>query len=154
MKLVKMYIDGSCIKNPGPGGYGVLLKYKQYKKTISKGFYFTTNNRMELTAAIEGLKSLKKTCTVKIITDSKYLKLGISIWIKTWKKKKWNTVRKKKIKNLDLWKRLNILNNAHKITWIWVKGHNGNYGNEICDKLAKEAAKNPTNKDKKYSQKK
>lgn len=150
MKLVKIYTDGSCINNPGPGGYGVLLKYKNYKKTFSKGFYFTTNNRMELIAAIEGLKCLKKRCIVQIITDSKYLKLGISIWIKKWKTKKWNTAKKKKIKNLDLWKKLNKLNKIHKIKWIWVKSHSGNNNNEICDKLAKKASKNPIIEDYEY----
>ncbi|BGI51405.1 MAG: ribonuclease HI [Buchnera aphidicola (Ceratovacuna japonica)] len=147
MKSVKIYVDGSCINNPGPGGYGILLKYKNYKKIFSKGFYLTTNNRMELIAAIEGLKCLKKRCLVKIITDSKYLKLGISIWIKKWKIKNWKTVKKKKIKNLDLWKKLNKLNKIHKIKWIWIKGHSGNNENEICDKLAKNASKNPTIED-------
>lgn len=153
MKLVKIYVDGSCIKNPGPGGLGVFLKYKNYKKIFKKGFYLTTNNRMELMAAIEGLKLLKKSCKVKIITDSKYLKLGISIWIEKWKKKKWKTIKRKKIKNLDLWKKLNKIKKKHKINCVWIRGHSGNYENEICDKLAKSAAKDPNFVDYKYIKK-
>ncbi|WP_343188366.1 ribonuclease HI [Buchnera aphidicola (Ceratoglyphina bambusae)] len=151
MNKIHIYIDGSCIKNPGPGGYGILLKYKNFEKKISKGFYLTTNNRMELMAAIESLKCLKKKCLVTIITDSKYVILGISNWIKKWKMKKWKNTKKNVIKNLDLWKKLYNLTKKHKIEWIWIKGHKGNYENNICDKLAKNAAKNPIKNDNGYN---
>lgn len=147
MKKIEIFTDGSCLKNPGPGGYGVILKYKKYKKIISKGFYHTTNNRMELMAAIAGLEVIEKTCNITLTTDSMYLKLGISKWIKLWKKNNWVSSNKKPIKNKDLWNKLNKISKKHIIKWKWTKGHLNNYENNLCDKIAKLSSKNPKNKD-------
>lgn len=151
MKQVKIFTDGSCLGNPGKGGYGVLIYYNHHKKKISKGFFYTTNNRMELMSTIVGLEILKESCCVTITTDSKYVKDGITKWIKYWKKNKWKKKNKKPLLNLDLWKRLYIMNNKHKIQWRWVKSHSKNTENEKCDKLAKKAANFPTEKDEGYS---
>ncbi len=135
-----MYTDGSCLGNPGPGGFGALLEYKGTEKSIAKGFKLTTNNRMELLAVIEGLNALKSPCHVTLYTDSQYVKNGIQKWIHNWKKRDWRTADKKKVKNEDLWKKLDLVANKHQIDWRWVKGHSGNPGNEKVDTLARDAA--------------
>ncbi|MGQ8365847.1 ribonuclease HI [Glaciecola sp. 1036] len=140
MKKVVMYTDGSCLGNPGPGGFGALLEYKGTEKSIAKGFKLTTNNRMELLAVIEGLNALKSPCHVTLYTDSQYVKNGIQKWIHNWKKRDWRTADKKKVKNEDLWKKLDLVANKHQIDWRWVKGHSGNPGNEKVDTLARDAA--------------
>lgn len=135
--MVVMYTDGACSGNPGPGGWGVYLEYKGFTKTLSGAQEDTTNNQMELKAAIEGLKALKRHSNVTIITDSHYVKNGITIWVINWKKKKWMTSNKKPVKNMELWKELDELVNKHNVTWKWVKGHSGELGNEIADSLAR-----------------
>ncbi|WP_343192769.1 ribonuclease HI [Buchnera aphidicola (Taiwanaphis decaspermi)] len=149
-KFVNIFTDGSCLGNPGPGGYGAILQYKSHEKIFTNGFYLTTNNRMELMAAIVALEALQESCKVNINTDSKYLQNGITNWIKKWKLQKWKTRNKKKVKNIDLWLRLSKLINIHNIHWIWIKSHSGNYYNEICDKIAKKSAKNPNSQDTGY----
>ena len=136
MKEVQLYTDGACRGNPGRGGWGAVLVYGRYEKAMSGGERETTNNRMELTAAIEGLKALKEPCSVKLYSDSKYLVDGFSQgWIYAWEDKGFN-----KVKNPDLWEELLSLSRIHKIEFIWVKGHNGHEYNERCDKLACEYA--------------
>lgn len=143
MKQIEAYTDGSCLGNPGPGGYGVLLKYKDQQKTLSEGYQLTTNNRMELLAAIKALEALTEPCQVKLTTDSQYVRQGITQWLAGWKRKKWQTSDKKPVKNVDLWKQLDLLNNKHQVEWLWVKGHSGHEENEIVDDLAREAAQGP-----------
>ena len=148
--LVEMYTDGACSGNPGAGGYGVVLRFKKndgeyITKELSEGFKLTTNNRMEILAAIVGLESLKKPCEVKLTSDSKYLIDAIKQkWIEGWQARGWKNSAKQKVKNIDLWLRLLDAIKLHNIEWIWVKGHNGHEFNEICDKLA-VAAYNGTN---------
>jgi len=140
-KTVTIYTDGGCIGNPGPGGYGVVLMSDDHRKELSGGFRLTTNNRMELLAAIEGLKALKYKCKVSFFSDSKYLVDAFNEgWIYNWEKRNWRKSDKKEVLNLDLWKALLELANKHDVTWHWVKGHSGNEENERCDKLAVEAA--------------
>ncbi|MEM0514607.1 ribonuclease HI [Pseudoalteromonas sp. YIC-827] len=139
-KSVEIYTDGSCLGNPGPGGYGVLLRYGEHQKTLSQGYKNTTNNRMELLAAIVALESLKRPCHVDITTDSQYVKQGIESWIDNWKKRNWRTANKQPVKNIDLWQRLDAARAAHQISWHWVKGHSGHDENEIVDDLARDAA--------------
>jgi ribonuclease HI len=140
MKEMQMYTDGSCLGNPGPGGYAAVLEYNQHTKEVSGGFSTTTNNRMELLAAIEGLKQLNEPCKVTLTTDSQYVKQGINQWIHNWRKNGWRTSNKKAVKNADLWKRLDEQVKRHKVDWRWVKGHSGHPQNERCDDLAREAA--------------
>jgi ribonuclease HI len=140
MKKVTLYTDGSCLGNPGPGGYGALLIFGDHRKTLSKGFIHTTNNRMELLAPIEGLNALSEACEVNIYTDSQYVKNGINQWINNWKKNNWLTSAKKPVKNVDLWKRLDVACARHALKWHWVKGHSGHPENELVDDLAREAA--------------
>lgn len=140
MKEVFIFTDGSCLNNPGPGGYGVILKYKDNVKEIFKGFNNTTNNRMELMAVIAGLSSLKEPCKVVITTDSQYVKNGMSLWLENWKRNNWIGANKKPIKNIDLWQRLDEVAKVHQIHWQWVKGHSGHEENERCDYLARYAA--------------
>ncbi|GAA6183192.1 MULTISPECIES: ribonuclease HI [Alteromonadaceae] len=140
MKHITIYTDGSCLGNPGPGGYGAVLKFNQHDKEISQGFKHTTNNRMELLAAIEALNTLTEPCQVTLTTDSQYVKNGINQWIKNWKKNGWRTSDKKPVKNADLWKRLDEQAQKHTIKWEWVKGHSGHPENERCDVLARTAA--------------
>jgi ribonuclease HI len=136
---VVIYTDGACRGNPGPGGWGVLLKYKDSDKTL-KGFDAeTTNNRMELMAVIEGLRSLTHGCTIELNTDSKYVLQGINDWIVNWKKNGWKTAAKKPVKNIDLWQQLDEQVGRHDISWHWVKGHSGVLGNEAADQLANDA---------------
>lgn len=139
---VEIYTDGACSGNPGIGGWGAYLKYKDNVKELSGSDENTTNNRMELVAAIEGLKILKKHSEVNLYTDSVYLKDGITKWIFNWQKNNWKNANKKDVKNKDLWIQLLEVVNKHDINWIWVKGHEGNIGNEIADNLATSAINN------------
>lgn len=139
-KSVAIYTDGSCLGNPGPGGYGTILCYQQHRKELSGGFRLTTNNRMELLAAIVGLEALKNPCQVDLTTDSQYVRLGITQWLAGWKRNNWRTSQKQAVKNQDLWQRLDQACQAHQIQWHWVKGHNGHPENERCDELARLAA--------------
>ena len=134
-----MYTDGACRGNPGPGGWGVILSYRDRNKTLSGFDPETTNNRMELTAAIEGLRALSRACDIELKTDSKYVLQGISEWIENWKSNGWKTAAKKPVKNADLWQLLDEQAKKHKINWHWVKGHTGIKGNEMADQLANEA---------------
>ena len=140
MKHVEIYTDGSCLGNPGPGGYGAVLKFNQHRKEISAGFKNTTNNRMELLAAIEALAVLKEQCIVELTTDSQYVKDGINQWIHNWRRNGWRTSNKKPVKNADLWKKLDAQVQRHTVNWHWVKGHSGHPENERCDELARTAA--------------
>lgn len=139
-KHVEVFTDGSCLRNPGPGGYGVVLRYREHEKLLSKGFRRTTNNRMEMMAAIEGLRALKQSCVVTLTTDSQYLRLGITQWIGGWKRSGWKTQAKEPVKNVDLWIELDGQVARHEVTWKWVKGHAGHRDNERCDALARRAA--------------
>jgi len=139
---VEIYTDGACSGNPGIGGWGAYLKYKDNVKELSGSAENTTNNRMELVAAIEGLKILKKSSEVNLYTDSVYLKDGITKWIFNWQQNNWKNANKKDVKNKDLWIQLLEVVNKHDINWIWVKGHEGNIGNEIADNLATSAITN------------
>ena len=136
MKEVIIYTDGACRGNPGPGGWGALIKFDTTEKEIFGGQNNTTNNQMELTAVIESLKTLNEPCNVHITTDSKYVMNGIEEWIIKWKKNNWKNSNKKEVKNKELWIHLDSEVKKHKITWSWVKGHAGHYGNEIADSLA------------------
>ena len=136
MKQVIIYTDGACRGNPGPGGWGALIKYDSAEKTIFGGQANTTNNQMELSAAIEGLAVLKEPCNVELFTDSKYVMDGITQWIQNWKKNNWRTAAKKDVKNKELWQKLDQLISQHEVQWHWVKGHSGDVGNEAADLLA------------------
>ncbi len=138
--IVEIYTDGACLGNPGKGGYAAILLYKQHKKEIYGAQKDTTNNQMELKAAIEALKTLKKSSKVRLHTDSKYVMDGITKWIFSWKKNNWKSSDKKPVKNQELWQELDIEVAKHSIEWIWVKGHSGNHYNEIVDGLARKAA--------------
>lgn len=135
---VDAYTDGACKGNPGPGGWGVLLVYGGHKKELSGGVAQTTNNRMEMQAVIEALKSLKRATKVRVHTDSQYVHKGISEWIMGWKRKGWKTAGGKPVKNQDLWMELDGLSASHEVQWNWVKGHAGHSGNEAADTLANE----------------
>ena len=137
---IEIYTDGACLGNPGKGGYGAILMYKGHKKEVSGGEKDTTNNRMEMRAAIEALRSLKKSSEVIIYTDSKYVMDGITSWIVAWKKNNWRNSHRQPVKNCDLWKDLDEEVAKHKIKWVWVKGHSGNHYNELVDELARKAA--------------
>ena len=140
MKVVKIYTDGACSGNPGPGGLGVVLLYGNVRKEIAKGFELTTNNRMEILAAIEGLKALKEPCQVELYSDSKYVVDAISKgWAKKWRENNWMRNKKDKALNVDLWINLMELLEIHKAEFIWVKGHADNVENNRCDQLAREA---------------
>lgn len=133
---VNIFTDGACRGNPGPGGWGVLLQYGDTEKELWGGEQETTNNRMEMTAAIKGLKALTKPCQIIMYTDSQYLLRGITEWMPGWKKRGWTTASKKPVKNDDLWKNLDLLIQNHDIEWKWVRGHSGHPGNERADQLA------------------
>ncbi len=137
-ELIEIYTDGACKGNPGPGGWGVLLTMGQHKKEMCGGEAETTNNRMELTAAIRGLEALKRPVKAKIYTDSQYVLKGINEWIHGWKRNGWKTSDKKPVKNADLWQSLDALVKQHELEWIWVKGHAGHAGNERADELANQ----------------
>ena len=140
MDKVDIYTDGSCLGNPGPGGWAFIIKYRNGNiKEFSGSEKYTTNNKMELTAAIKAIKYFKKKIIINIYTDSKYLKDGITIWIKKWKLNGWKTSNKKNVKNSDLWKLLEEKIHNHEMHWTWIKGHNENILNEKADMLAKKA---------------
>jgi len=134
--IVEVFTDGACRGNPGPGGWGAVLRYQDKEKHLYGGVGDTTNNRMELTAAIEALKSLKRNCKVSLTTDSQYVRKGITEWIHNWKKKNWRGANKKPVKNIDLWKELDRLAEMHHVEWHWVKGHSGHPENDLADELA------------------
>ena len=140
LSLVQIFTDGACKGNPGPGGWGALLRMGATEKELSGGEAQTTNNRMELTAAIEGLNALKRPCHVVLSTDSRYVMDGLTKWIKGWQKNGWKTAAKQPVKNADLWQALLDAAKPHRIQWVWVKGHNGHPDNERADKLASDAA--------------
>ncbi|HMV04015.1 MAG TPA: ribonuclease HI [Accumulibacter sp.] len=137
--VVRIYADGGCRGNPGPGGWGVVLQANGTERELCGSEANTTNNRMELTAAIRALEALTRTCTVDLHTDSQYVQKGISQWIGNWKRNGWLTAEKKPVKNADLWQRLDKLSSQHRINWIWVRGHAGDAGNERADRLANQA---------------
>ena len=148
LKQLSIFTDGSCLGNPGPDGYGVVMKYKAHTKELADGFLLTTNNRMELLAPIIALEALKVPCKIVLTSDSQYMRQGITQWIHGWKKKNWMTSTKQPVKNVDLWKRLDKAAAAHEIDWRWVKGHAGHTENERCDTLARVAAEaKPTQED-------
>jgi len=134
--IVEIYSDGACKGNPGPGGWGTILRYKGKEKELFGGEDNTTNNRMEMTAVIRGLEALNRSCTIVVYTDSQYVQKGISEWIKGWKARGWKTAAKEPVKNADLWQQLDALAARHTITWRWVKGHAGHPENERADQLA------------------
>ena len=135
-QLIEIFTDGACRGNPGPGGWGALLRYGGHEKELYGAEADTTNNRMELTAAIVALESLKRPCKVALTTDSQYVKKGITEWIGNWKKRGWKTADKKPVKNVDLWKRLDAAMQSHQVEWHWVRGHTGHTENERADQLA------------------
>ncbi len=136
MSTVVIYTDGACRGNPGPGGWGVWLQYGDHEKELWGGVSETTNNRMELTAVIEGLTALKRPCDVVLYTDSEYVRKGMTEWLDGWKRKGWKTAARKPVKNADLWRQLDELASGQNIDWRWVKGHSGDPGNERADALA------------------
>ena len=138
MSHVQIFTDGACRGNPGPGGWGALLRFGSEEKTLFGGEQNTTNNRMELTAVIEALGALKRSCEVTLTSDSTYVLKGIQEWMPNWKKRGWKTASKKPVKNVDLWKKLDVLIVEHKIDWQWVKGHSGHPENELADQLANQ----------------
>lgn len=136
--VVEIYTDGACSGNPGPGGWGVVMRFGDAEKELKGGTAETTNNRMELTAAIEALNALKRPCQVELHTDSVYVKDGITQWISRWKRNGWRTAARKPVKNADLWQSLEEALERHEISWHWVKGHAGHPDNERADELARE----------------
>lgn len=140
MKSVQLITDGSCLGNPGPGGWAYILRYGSHKREHAGGEPQTTNNRMELTAAIQGLTALKEPCQVTIVTDSEYVKNGITSWLKGWKKNGWKTAAKKPVQNQDLWQELDAAVARHETRWEWTKGHASHEDNNRCDELARAAA--------------
>ena len=137
--VVEIYTDGACRGNPGPGGWGVLLRYGDHQRHLSGAERDTTNNRMELTAAIAGLAALKRRSTVALYTDSQYVKNGISEWLESWKARGWKTAARKPVKNVDLWRQLDELSRNHVVQWRWIRGHAGHPDNEAVDRLANVA---------------
>lgn len=135
---VTIYTDGACSGNPGPGGWGAILRFGEHEKELNGGDFETTNNRMELMAAIEALKALKRRCTVNLYTDSQYVKGGITGWIEGWKRNGWKTAAKKPVKNVELWEALEEARGRHDVQWHWVKGHAGHPDNERADELARQ----------------
>jgi ribonuclease HI len=135
----EIFTDGACRGNPGPGGWGVLLRHNGHEKTLYGAEPMTTNNRMELMAAIKGLESLKRPCRVRLTTDSQYVQKGIKEWLDGWKRRGWKTAARKPVKNVDLWQRLDRAANGHDIHWAWVRGHSGHPENELVDALANKA---------------
>jgi len=144
-QVVEIFTDGACKGNPGVGGWGALLRYQGKEKRIYGGEAHTTNNRMELMAAIQALKSLTRPCDVHLTTDSVYVKDGIQKWLLNWKKNNWKTSQKKPVKNVDLWQELDRLVSQHRVDWHWVKGHSGHIENEIADELANKGVEEVLN---------
>jgi ribonuclease HI len=142
MKTVNIYTDGACRGNTGVGGWGVLIEYENHNKEMFGGEKITTNNQMELMAAIQGLKALSEKCIVNLTTDSKYVMDGINSWIINWKKNNWKNSQKQNVKNKDLWIQLDKLNSQHDVKWYWVKGHSGHPQNELADQLANKGIDN------------
>ncbi len=141
MKSVQLITDGACLGNPGPGGWACILRYKNLNREMWGSEKHTTNNRMELTAAVRGLEALKERCEVEIVTDSEYLKNGITTWVHKWKRNGWVTSTKKPVVNKDLWEELDALNARHVTHWTWTKGHASHEDNNRCDELATGAAR-------------
>jgi len=141
MKAVQLITDGACIGNPGPGGWASILRYGSHKKELWGSEQMTTNNRMELKAAVEGLRALRETCEVEVVTDSQYVKNGITTWIHSWKRKGWRSAAGEPVKNQDLWHELDEQVNRHKTRWSWTKGHASHADNNRCDELATMAAR-------------
>jgi ribonuclease HI len=139
LKQVEIFTDGACRGNPGPGGWGVLLRCNGVERSLYGGAAQTTNNRMELQAAIEGLRALREPCTVALTTDSVYVKNGITTWLANWKQKGWKTAGRQPVKNVDLWQELDEQNQRHQVEWHWVKGHSGHAENELVDQAANDA---------------
>ena len=151
MKKVEIFTDGACSGNPGPGGYGVILKYNGHEKELSEGYKNTTNNRMELLAIIKGLEALKEPCEVTVYSDSRYIVDAINKgWVRRWAANNWKRNKTETAKNIDLWIQLLKLLDRHKVTFVWVKGHAGHPENERCDELAVQAAAHPTLIDRRY----
>ncbi len=138
MKGVVIYTDGACKGNPGRGGWGAVLRWNGHERKLSGGESHTTNNRMELMAAIQALETLKQSCEVALYTDSNYVRQGLTEWLPQWRKRGWKTADKKPVKNQDLWQRLDAAAARHRVAWHWVKGHAGDPGNELADQLANE----------------
>lgn len=136
--VIEAFTDGACRGNPGPGGWGVLLRFNDHEKRLCGGEKETTNNRMELMAVIQALESLKRDCKVKVTSDSQYVLKGINEWMENWKKRGWKTSAKKPVKNVDLWQRLDKARECHIVEWVWVKGHSGHIENEVADELANQ----------------
>ncbi|OQB39594.1 MAG: Ribonuclease HI [Candidatus Latescibacteria bacterium ADurb.Bin168] len=141
MKEIRIHTDGACSGNPGPGGWAAILKYGTHRKSLFGAEPQTTNNRMELRAAIEALRALKEPCNVVVVTDSRYLRDGITKWLPNWKRNGWKTSAKDPVKNQDLWEALDCLTGVHSVRWEWVEGHSGDPDNEACDVLAVTAMK-------------
>ena len=139
LKKIAIYTDGACRGNPGPGGWGVLLRYNHHEKQLNGAEAHTTNNRMELLAAIKGLEALQQSCVVELTTDSEYLRRGMTEWLQKWKKNNWKTADKKPVKNQELWQQLDALAQQHQITWHWIKGHSNHPENDHADLLANQA---------------
>lgn len=137
--IVDLFVDGACSGNPGPGGWGAILRWRGHEKELSGGAPDTTNNRMELTAAIEGLNALRRAATIRVTTDSTYVRDGITRWLPQWKRRGWKTAEKKPVKNEDLWRALDAAAARHSVTWHWVRGHDGHPENERADALARAA---------------
>ena len=135
----EIFTDGACRGNPGPGGWGVLMRHRGHEKTLYGAEAMTTNNRMELMAAIQALESLTRPCKVRLTTDSRYVQQGIQEWLVNWKRRGWKTAARKPVKNVDLWQRLDKATSGHVIEWAWVKGHSGHPENELADELANKA---------------
>ncbi|MCR6633232.1 MAG: ribonuclease HI [Magnetospirillum sp.] len=140
-QAVQLFTDGACSGNPGPGGWGVILRYKGVEKELYGGENPTTNNRMEMMAVISGLNALTRSCTVEVYTDSEYVKKGMTEWLRGWKARGWKTADKKPVKNDDLWKALDEAAGRHRVSWHWVRGHAGHPENERADELARRGAK-------------
>jgi len=136
MKAVVIYTDGACRGNPGPGGWGAVLRFNGHERQLHGGETATTNNRMELMAAIQALEMLREPCTITLFTDSKYVMQGLTEWLPQWRKRNWKTADKKPVKNQDLWQRLDAAATRHRVEWRWIKGHSGDEGNELADQLA------------------
>ncbi len=141
-KAVDIFTDGACRGNPGPGGWGAILRYQKHEKHINGAEVFTTNNRMELIAVIKALETLKRPCAINITTDSEYVRQGITSWLFQWKKNGWKTSQKSVVKNIDLWQELDKITSQHQINWHWVKGHSNHPENDLADELANKAIDN------------